>query len=425
MPRVGGLHGGLSLTRCGPTVTTDSSDSPGGWLRTSKTLLSDWAANSAVSAAARLTCCAARLALSLSFSSLHALCPHAFRARYPPSARAWSLTTCVHASVPTTSTSAPCTALAWMKTTSPEGALPKPKPLSTNHLSTVSFTTLVWSARASSRLASRSSSSSWELSLSSLSSLQAATSVLTSSFRSQCTRNSTIRRISRSSLAHSWSIVAWVCEPPAPTFGATWTNSLPGPCASVSSSSHPQSPPWTRLVASACCLSSSSSPLLKAVIFFVGFFLPLFFTSVHPSVLPSPVSSPPSSLETMLTQKARLRGWQDQVLEPLVIRLDIKIELFPTLKARLGFHGKSPLLRPQKHLGLLRLNVECFPLHDRGIIHHSVDKLHTWYLDNLLDSLDQGDLSVCPGNGLQSNPASSRRVPPYLRQVLYQTRGAS
>ena len=157
--REGGLHGGLSLTRCELSVTSASSDSPGGWLHTSKTLFSDWTANSAVSAAARLTCCAARLALSLSFSSLHALWPHAFRAQYPPSARAWSLTTCVHASVPTTSTSAPCTTLAWMNTTSPVGALPKPKPLSTNHLSTVSFATLAWSARASSRLASRSSSS--------------------------------------------------------------------------------------------------------------------------------------------------------------------------------------------------------------------------------------------------------------------------
>ena len=148
-PREGGLHGGLSLTRCELAVTSGSSDSPGGWLHTSKTLFSDWTANSAVSAAARLTCCAARLALSLSFSSLHALWPHAFRARYPPSARAWSLTTCVHASVPTTSTSAPCTVLAWMKPTSPEGAFPKPKPLSTNHLSTISFTTLVRSVTAS------------------------------------------------------------------------------------------------------------------------------------------------------------------------------------------------------------------------------------------------------------------------------------
>ena len=113
-PRGGGLHGGLSLTRCDLAATYGSSDSPGGWLHTSKTLFSDWTANSVVSAAARLTCCAARLALSLSFSSLHA-----FRARYPPSARAWSLTTCVHASVPTTSTSAPCTTLAWMNTTRP------------------------------------------------------------------------------------------------------------------------------------------------------------------------------------------------------------------------------------------------------------------------------------------------------------------
>ena len=34
----------------------------------------------------------------------------------------------------------PCTALAWMNTISPVGALPKPKPLSTNHLSTSTFT---------------------------------------------------------------------------------------------------------------------------------------------------------------------------------------------------------------------------------------------------------------------------------------------
>ena len=157
MPKEDGLHGGL--TRCELAATSGSSNSPGGWLHTSKTLFSDWAANSAASAAARLTCCAARLALSLSY----ALWPHAFRARYPPSARAWSLTTCVHASVSTMSTSAPCTTLAWMNTTLTVGALPKPYPLSTNHLSTISFTTLVRFVRASPRLASRSSSSSWDL----------------------------------------------------------------------------------------------------------------------------------------------------------------------------------------------------------------------------------------------------------------------
>ena len=65
--------------------------------------------------------------------------------RNPPWARASSLTTCNHASVPIKRTSAPWTALAWM-TTSPKGTLPKLKPLSTNHLSTRSFTTSVLSA---------------------------------------------------------------------------------------------------------------------------------------------------------------------------------------------------------------------------------------------------------------------------------------
>ena len=62
----------------------------------------------------------------------------------PPSARAWSLTTCDHASVPTMSTSAPCATLAWMKTISPVRALTKP-----NHLSTANFTTLVLFVSAS------------------------------------------------------------------------------------------------------------------------------------------------------------------------------------------------------------------------------------------------------------------------------------
>ena len=99
---------------------------------------------------------------------LHALWPHAFRARYPT-----STSLVAHDQRPRisadTSTSTPCTTLAWMNTFSPVGAVPKPKPLSTNHL--FSFTTLVSSAKASSRLSSRSSSSSWDLSLSSLSSL--------------------------------------------------------------------------------------------------------------------------------------------------------------------------------------------------------------------------------------------------------------
>ena len=95
-----------------------------------------------------LTCSAALLALSLSLSSFHAACPQALHARYPPWARASSCMTCTHASVPMVRTSAPRTTVAWMKTTSPVGTLPKPKPLSTNHLSTTSLTTLVLSARA-------------------------------------------------------------------------------------------------------------------------------------------------------------------------------------------------------------------------------------------------------------------------------------
>ena len=63
--------------------------------------------------------------------------------------------------------------------------------------------------------------------------------------------------------------------------------------------------------------------------------------------------------------EARLRGWQDQVAEPLDI--NVLILSFPL----------PPLL--------------CTV----GIVHYSVDELHTWHLDNLLDSLDQGDLSVC------------------------------
>ena len=73
--------------------------------------------------------------------------PTPFGLDTPPRHEHGSLTNCVHASVPTTSTFAPCTTLAWMKTTSPEGALPKPNPLLTNHLSTVSLTTLAWSVK--------------------------------------------------------------------------------------------------------------------------------------------------------------------------------------------------------------------------------------------------------------------------------------
>ena len=179
-----------------------------------------------------------------------------------PSARAWSLTTCVHSPVPTTSTSAPCTTLAWMNTTSPEGALPKPlslvdKPLVDSQLHDfgvvregvleAGFALLVLYLGALS------------FQPSSLSSLLSATSVLTSSFLSRCTRNSTIRRISCSSLAHSWSIVAWRCGQLAPMFGSTWTDSCPGPCMSVSSTSCLHSPLWTRLPPISCS-SCSSSP---------------------------------------------------------------------------------------------------------------------------------------------------------------------
>ena len=58
-----------------------------------------------------------------------------------------SFATCTHASVPIVRTSAPCTALDWMKTISPVGHLLRPQPLSTNLLSTVTFTTLDWFVR--------------------------------------------------------------------------------------------------------------------------------------------------------------------------------------------------------------------------------------------------------------------------------------
>ena len=68
----------------------------------------------------------------------------------PSWARPSSFSTCTNASVPIVSNSAPCTvdekktapctALAWMTTISPVGALPKPQPLLTNHLSTNTFT---------------------------------------------------------------------------------------------------------------------------------------------------------------------------------------------------------------------------------------------------------------------------------------------
>ena len=45
-------------------------------------------------------------------------------------ARASSFTTCAHAFVPIVRTSTPCTALAWMNTTSPVGARPQPWPMS-------------------------------------------------------------------------------------------------------------------------------------------------------------------------------------------------------------------------------------------------------------------------------------------------------
>ena len=53
-------------------------------MHTSDTALSDWAANSAESAAACLARCAALLALSLSLSCSHAAFPQALRARTPP-----------------------------------------------------------------------------------------------------------------------------------------------------------------------------------------------------------------------------------------------------------------------------------------------------------------------------------------------------
>ena len=65
---------------CG-AAADGSSCKPGGWLHTSETSFTDFAASSAVKAAARLTCCANLIALSLSLSSFHAACPQALHAQ--------------------------------------------------------------------------------------------------------------------------------------------------------------------------------------------------------------------------------------------------------------------------------------------------------------------------------------------------------
>ena len=148
-----------------------------------------------------------------------------------PSTRAWSLTTCAHASVPTMSTSAPCTTLAWMKTTSPVGSLRKPKPLSTNKFWTTSFATLVLSAKAPVRLESCFLSSFSSCSQSNRSSRLAATYVFAPRTRPYDGF--------RAALGPTCSDVAWRCEPRATMFGATWTSSCPRPCVSV--------PPTSRL----------------------------------------------------------------------------------------------------------------------------------------------------------------------------------
>ena len=85
-------------------------------------------------------------AFSLSFSSCHASFPQTFRTRCSPSAPARPPTTCAHGSVQKMRTSVPRTTLAWMKTSSPVGIFPQPKPPSTDHLSTTRFTALVLSA---------------------------------------------------------------------------------------------------------------------------------------------------------------------------------------------------------------------------------------------------------------------------------------
>ena len=77
-----------------------------------------------VSAAARLTCWATLFAFSLSLSPSTRLDPKLCPGSILPLAGASSLTTGTHASVPIVSTSAPCTALAWMKATLTVGAEP-------------------------------------------------------------------------------------------------------------------------------------------------------------------------------------------------------------------------------------------------------------------------------------------------------------
>ena len=137
-------------------------------MHTSDTARSDWAANSAVSSAARLARSAALLAIYLSLSCSHAVFPQLCGLGTPPVLERRRLALAPTPPVPIMRTSAPWTALAWMQTTSPEGSFPKPTcfvdepPCRHGDL-----TTLALSARASRRLDSGSSSSSWRFSLSS------------------------------------------------------------------------------------------------------------------------------------------------------------------------------------------------------------------------------------------------------------------
>ena len=203
-PRCLGAGRRLLLTRkrlpvaCG-VVAVGSSCKPGGWLHTSASL-SDGAASSAVHAAARLTCCATLLALSLSSSSSHALSPEALHARSP----FLGSSVVVHILSPRVSADRED-----FDTSDSAG-------VDEDDHTRVDFAkaeTFINKPRVDKELRDFGpdregfreagfvllSSSSWEYSFFSLSSLLTATSVLTSSFLSRRTRISAIRRISCSS----------------------------------------------------------------------------------------------------------------------------------------------------------------------------------------------------------------------------------
>ena len=115
-------------------------------------------------------------------------------------------------------------------------------------------------------------------------------------------------------------------------------------CVSISSS-RPQSLPWTRLVASACSFE-------------------LFILSV--SFIPTFVTGGNARTE------ARLRGWQDQVLEPLVVRLGIEIEIVPHCESQTRFPRRVSFSSDSKGLS----DSCCFPPTDSSSISSRTSMLY-------------------------------------------------